>query len=250
MDWGWYRQCLDADFHTLRRVAVDADPSAPVPGCPGWTLDDLVRHVARVYLHKVENIRQHRDPEPWPPPGVETEPLLGLLDRAHAALIAEFDQRPPEEQVYGWYGPDQTVGFWIRRMAQETVIHRVDAEQAAGQAVAPVPDDLAEDGIDEILVAFVAFGIQGWPDMFADLLPPDHPLVVMIRTPGRAWTARLAVTGPTVADGVAAGPADVTVEGPPDQVLLWLWNRGGEAMVTGTAADQERLHSVLVRSTQ
>jgi hypothetical protein len=25
-----------------------------------------------------------------------------------------------------WYTPDQTVGFWIRRMAQETVIHRID----------------------------------------------------------------------------------------------------------------------------
>jgi hypothetical protein len=29
----------------LERRVNDADRSAPVPTCPGWTLDDLVRHV-------------------------------------------------------------------------------------------------------------------------------------------------------------------------------------------------------------
>jgi hypothetical protein len=40
-------------------------------------------------------------------------------------------------------------------MAQETVIHRVDAELAAGAPVAVIPGDLAADGIDELLAAFV-----------------------------------------------------------------------------------------------
>ena len=42
------------------------------------------------------------------------------------------------------------MGFWFRRMAHETVIHRVDAELAAGLPTAHVPDDLAIDGIDEV----------------------------------------------------------------------------------------------------
>jgi hypothetical protein len=36
-------------------------------------------------------------------------------------------------------------------MAQETVIHRADAELAAGAPVAVIPGDLAADGIDELL---------------------------------------------------------------------------------------------------
>ena len=51
--------------------------------------------------------------------------------------------------------------FWIRRMAQETVIHRVDAELALGEPFAPIPDDLALDGIDEVLERFLAFGTHG-----------------------------------------------------------------------------------------
>jgi hypothetical protein len=51
--------------------------------------------------------------------------------------------------------PDQTVGFWIRRMAQETVVHRVDAELAAEVAPGAIPDDIALDGIDEFLIAFI-----------------------------------------------------------------------------------------------
>ena len=46
-------------------------------------------------------------------------------------------------------------------MAQETVIHRVDAELAAGEPIAPIPDDLAVDGIDEVLERFLAYGSRG-----------------------------------------------------------------------------------------
>ena len=64
----------------------------------------------------------------------------------HGELRAEFRAREPGAPAPTWFGPDQTVGFWIRRMAQETVIHRIDAELAAGLPVTPVPGDLAADG--------------------------------------------------------------------------------------------------------
>jgi hypothetical protein len=59
--------------------------------------------------------------------------------------------------------PDQTVGFWARRMALKTVVHRVDAEQARG-AVAPVDAALGTDGIDEIFVIMLAGDWSGDPD--------------------------------------------------------------------------------------
>jgi hypothetical protein len=48
-----YLQCLAADYGDLRDAASAAELTANVPSCPGWTVADLVRHVAQVYLHKV-----------------------------------------------------------------------------------------------------------------------------------------------------------------------------------------------------
>src|SRR5690348_15295407 len=127
-----YLACLAADFQRLKDVATGR-AEATVPSCPGWTMDDLVRHVGQVYLHKVGAMRDGVEPQEWPPKGTESEEPLRVLERGYAALLHEFDTRKPEDPAGSWYAPDHTVGFWIRRMAQETVIHRIDAELAAQQ---------------------------------------------------------------------------------------------------------------------
>lgn len=250
MDSQRLRECLGADFGRLREVAAGADLGAAVPSCPGWTTADLVRHVGEVYLHKTECMQLGQDPDPWPPEGLATEPPLELLDRSYAALTGEFATRRPEQRAFTWYGPDQSVGFWIRRMAQETVIHRVDAELAAGVQVATIPDDLAADGIDELLVIFVHYGTTHWLAEFPELieLASDRPVSVV--TPQRSWLLRLTPTGAWVAE---PGPdhARVTVEGPAPEVLLWLWNRGGQgATVAGDEETATLLRKVLVTNTE
>src|SRR5690349_7476552 len=115
--------CLAADFTRLRAVAP-TDLAAAVPSCPGWTVADLTRHVGEVYLHKTRAIREGVEPEPWPPKELADEEPLALLDRTYAGLLDELTTRRRDEPAGSWYAPDQTVGFWIRRMAQETVIHR------------------------------------------------------------------------------------------------------------------------------
>jgi len=140
MDDSRYLECLSSDYASLRDAAAATELTAPVPCCPGWTMGDLVSHVALVYLHKATSMRTGQIPESWPPPGLDEEPLLPLLDRTYGELMAEFSQRAPADPTPTWYEPDQTVAFWIRRMAQETVIHRIDAEQTAGLPVTPVPE--------------------------------------------------------------------------------------------------------------
>ena len=66
MDKQRFLECLEADFTRLREVVAGA-LDAPVPSCPGWTGADLARHVAEVYLHKTETMRQGVWPAPWPP---------------------------------------------------------------------------------------------------------------------------------------------------------------------------------------
>ena len=244
------RDCLAADFSRLREVASGADLGAAVPSCPDWTTADLLRHVGEVYLHKTECMQQDREPEPWPPEGLAAEPPLDLLDRSYAALTGEFAARRPEDHAFTWYGPDQSVGFWIRRMAQETVIHRVDAELAAGAQIAAIPDDLAADGIDELLAIFVQFGTTNWLEYFPELTGLAGDRAVSVLTPQRSWLLSLTPTGARVAE---PGPDQVraTVEGPAPEVLLRLWNRGGQGVtVTGDEETVAVMNKVLVTSTE
>ncbi len=239
--------CLAADCARIAAVAPGHLGDA-VPSCPGWTVADLVRHVAVVYLHKVAVMRLGKQPEHWPPAELADEEPVALLERAYADLVGEFASRSPADVAGTWYPPDQTVGFWIRRMAQETVVHRIDAELGAGVAVAPVPDDLAIDGVDELLRVFVAFAMGAWPEDFADEWPqdasgaPGQPAerCYALSTDGASWLVeagpgRFDVSGgpgtETADDGSAASgsaatrAADVVVRGAPGALLRWAWNR-------------------------
>ncbi|MFI1393392.1 maleylpyruvate isomerase family mycothiol-dependent enzyme [Streptomyces sp. NPDC020681] len=258
MEYSRFLDCLAADFARLRAV-VPTDLRAPVPSCPGWTVADLTRHVADVYLHKTLAMREGAEPDPWPPKEFADEEPLALLDRAHAGLLDEFAARKPEDPAGSWYTPDQTVGFWIRRMAQETVIHRIDAELGTGQQVSPVPADLAIDGIDELLTVFVAYSVAGWGDYFTDILAGSPGRTYTVRTDGAAWRVR---TGPglfAVDGGADSGAgddaADVTVSGPPTAVLRWMWNWEGAGEPAGVTVEGvpeavEELRRCIVTATQ
>lgn len=223
-------ECLDNDYGRLREVARGADLTARVPSCPDWSLADLVQHVGMVYLHKVECMRLGDHPTEWPPPGVDQEPPLELFDRAYADLVAEFAKRDPTQPTFTWYGRDQSVGFWIRRMAHESVIHRIDAELAAGVEIAPVPDDLAVDGIDEFLVAFVEYGSHEWLSEIGDVLGSADGRAVRIESGGTAWFVRPTPEGVQVRRSDVES-AEAVVRGEPRDVLLWLWGRAGDETV-------------------
>jgi uncharacterized protein (TIGR03083 family) len=254
MEFSRFLDCLANDFARLRGV-VAIDLSAAVPTCPGWSVTDLTRHVGEVYLHKTLCMREGAEPNPWPPAGLADEAPLALLDRTYAGLRHEFATRQPQDHAGGWYAPDPTVGFWIRRMAQETVIHRIDAELGTQQPVAPVPADLAVDGIDELLNIFVAYAVEAWGSYFSDILGNSSGRTYVVRTEGAAWRVR---TGPgtfEVTDGAGDAGADATISGPPVDVLRWVWNREtpgmpGDVKITGPAEAIQELRSCITVATQ
>jgi uncharacterized protein (TIGR03083 family) len=256
MDGSRYLECLAADYGDLRDAAAAVDLTAPVPSCPGWSVADLVYHLAEVYLHKVTLMRTGEDPEQWPPPALKAEPPLAVLGRAYSALRAEFRARGPGLPALTWYEPDQTVAFWIRRMAQETLIHRIDAEQAAGLPITPEPADLAIDGVDEVLTRFLGYGSVAWPDEFAamegeHLAGQDGQDTITVAAGETAWTVRPSPNRVTVENGAAENPRAV-VEGPPGNVLRWLWGRSGDDAVRlhGDPAWADYLRRMLVAVTQ
>ena len=251
-----YMECLSSDYGDLRDAAAAAELTAPVPCCPGWTMHNLVFHVGEVYLEKATSMRTGQTPKEWPPPGLAEEAPLALLARAYGELIAELSTRDPASPTPTWYEPDQTVGFWIRRMAQETVIHRIDAEQAAGLPSTPVPDDLAVDGIDEVLRVFLSYASVNWPDDFSKmkgghLAGEDGRDTITITAGPATWTLRPSPRGVLVADGAADSPR-VALEAAPDPMLRWLWGRAGDdsVRVAGDPAWAAYLRRMMVEITQ
>ena len=244
--------CLDADFTRLRQVVapvLKTGTGPPVPNCPEWMLDDLAYHVGMVYWHKTECMRQGRFPD-WPPEETD-ESTLDLLDRTYAELAVEFATRKPEEHAPTWYEPEQTVGFWIRRMAHETVIHRVDAEQCTGAALAGIPDDLALDGVDEVLERMLAYGSTTSREEFAGSLPAEDRAAVLVRAGDRGWLVRAKPDGVVVEPAAPDAPASATLSGTPVQMLLWLWRRAeGGVDRAGDPALIDELTALLRDATQ
>ncbi|MER6007596.1 maleylpyruvate isomerase family mycothiol-dependent enzyme [Nonomuraea angiospora] len=248
MDQRRYLQLIEQDYARMRETAT-RDLTATVPHCPGWSTADLLTHVGDTFLHKVETMRRGAWPEPWPPEPDPDGPAA-YLDRAMAELRGELTSRKPEEKALTWYDPDQTVGFWARRMSLEAVVHRVDAELAAGEPVMPIPADLAVDGIDEILVTFLAFASRQWPEDFGDGLAGADGRAVSISVGTDRRLVRPAASGVEVSmDG---STAEASISGASQDVLLWLWGRGDGAGLTfdGDPELVKRLRDLLKEATQ
>jgi uncharacterized protein (TIGR03083 family) len=236
-----YLRHLGSDGARLRAVATDL--TAPVPSCPEWTVSDLVAHVAAVYSHKTAAMTSGKHPADgqWataPPDGLD---VLSWYDTELASIERELSARASGEPSWTWWPPDQSVGFWQRRMAQETLVHRWDAELAAGSTTALDPE-LATDGIDEIL------GWLGWE--FDEPAPGAAGQTVLVRTPGLAWTVTLDPMSAVVAAASgAAEPGGAVIEGSPEQLLLHLWGRAPQDAVTQTG-DQTALRLFAERLAQ
>ncbi|SDI32456.1 maleylpyruvate isomerase family mycothiol-dependent enzyme [Nonomuraea jiangxiensis] len=248
MDQRRYLELLELDYARMRETAT-RDLAAAVPSCPGWTTADLLKHVGDTFLHKVETMRRGTWPKPWPPAPDPSGPGA-YLDRAMAELRGELTSRKPEEHALTWYDPDQTVGFWARRMALEAVVHRVDAELAAGEPITPIPADLAVDGIDEILVTFLAFASRQWPEDFGDALAGADGRSVSIAAGAKRRLVRLAPSGVEVSTDDT--PGEASISGASQDVLLWLWGRADGTALTfdGDPELVKRLRDLLKEAAQ
>lgn len=163
----------DARFADAAAEAVLARGwSAPVPGCPGWTLADLVWHLAAVQHFWAWVVRTRAAD-----PGTYVEPLRRPDDELLAFGLAQSAEletvlagADPAERVWTW-APRQDVGFVLRRQALEGVVHTADVQQVLG-APCPVRTDVGLAGLDEWLEVLVPAALPGGPPAGA------HPVVL------------------------------------------------------------------------
>lgn len=217
-----YLSHLNADYQLL----AAAIPKAPVdvPSCPGWTTNDVAKHMAHVYLGQafvVETGSQAENKEhlaPYP----RTEDFIEFMSWGFDAITKALDIDRPERPTWSWHHSDHTVDFWFRRMAHETVIHRIDAEQAVG-TVSKIDEALALDGVDEVLDFLPLMG--SWPEV----PNVDFGIVSIVASTEdetKVWDLNFTDKAATVsaADHVNAS-AHLVISGDAEAMDLYLWGR-------------------------
>ncbi|WNV83224.1 maleylpyruvate isomerase family mycothiol-dependent enzyme [Umezawaea sp. Da 62-37] len=206
---------LRADAEAFAAAAGPVPLDRPVPRCDGMTVEGLVRHLGGIHRLVARWATDGRRPATWDD-GPEAAELLDWYRIGAAALLVVLDPERAGEPAATWSAWDGTLGFWLRRMAHETAVHRVDAQAASGPA-APLDARLAADGVDEVLRLWL--GTHQPPRVHAD------GRAIALRVPGREWTVAL---HPGVVDFCDGADPDAVVTGSSSAVDLWLWGRAGE----------------------
>jgi len=217
----------------LRSAAVAAGPDADVPTCPDWDVRRLVRHIARVHnwvVRALDTDPAGSEPEPARPPEGWDE-TLAWWDEQVDAMVTGIAARGPAGPAWAW-GRDRTAGFWARRQAHETAIHRLDAEHALAGAAVPslvFEPDFAADGVDEALLMITGRLRREPADVAGTVL-------LHAADAGRAWLVTL-----TPGAAPEIGPADVidtdaSLVGTADAVYRAAWGRPSTAVVGGDRA--------------
>lgn len=131
--------------------AAEAGPlDAAVPGCPGWDVEALMRHIGDVHRWAATIVRE-RIPERLQrdfegPAG--TDALAVWYLEGCVALVDALEAGSPDDSFWFWGPAPNALAFWARRQANETAIHRCDADSARGQ-ITPLATVDALDGLDE-----------------------------------------------------------------------------------------------------
>jgi uncharacterized protein (TIGR03083 family) len=211
-----------ADYELL--AAAIPETPVDVPSCPGWTTNDLAKHMAQVYLHQAFVVETGNKPEekehlvPYP----RTEDYSEFMGWGFEAIAKALDVSRAERKTWSWHHSDFSVDFWFRRMAHETVIHRIDAELAAG-SVTPIDEALALDGVDEVLDFLPLLG--SWPEA-----PNVDFGIVSIAASTKSgkkfWDVNFTSEAATVSATDEANPdARLVISGDAEAMDLYLWGR-------------------------
>ncbi|MEZ0579922.1 maleylpyruvate isomerase family mycothiol-dependent enzyme [Nocardioides sp. MH1] len=253
-----YLTAIRRESARFREVLADCDTDARVPSCPDWSAGDLLGHLGNVQ-HWWAAMLSNRPQSPDEMGYVELprpdghQALLDAFDEHHAAFMTALASADPAEAAWTW-SSDHTVAFIYRRQAHEALIHRIDAELAAGD-VTPLEPALAADGVAETLDVMYG-GLPPW----GRFDPVPRYLEFRLTDAGTSlWTQLGTFSGTSPAGEEISdepdmhlvpdpgGAADAVVTGTAGDIDAWLWHRRDDAgiSVTGDRSAYDHARAVL-----
>jgi len=228
---------LIAENAAFADLLHDADLSTPVPTCPGWTLEQLMRHVGRgdrwsaqIVAEKVTEPLDPRTVAGGKPPAGRDNEITWLTDGVRA-LIEAVEETGSRTPVWTFLGL-RPAAWWIRRRLHETAVHRADAALALGVDF-EIDPATAADGITEYLERVMIRAAENDPAQGGPPLGQGQSLHL------HATDADLGTAGEWTIFGRDAsidfeqghGKATVALRGPARDLLLAIVRRGSASDV-------------------
>lgn len=209
---------LHVAVDTLLRQAGIAGIDAPVPTCPRWTVRGLLAHQGTVHRWAIASLRGQDFDIPAEKTASQqvSDPLVWLRQGADDLVRTLVEAPDDVEALVFLKNAPPPRSFWARRQVHETTIHAVDA-LAAVLGRFPTPDDIdwvddqvALDGIDEILTGFVTRGrrYSAMPAFRVAVTGSDRAWSLAVGEDERVATTR--ETGPAPGHQRPAGGQRVT----------------------------------------
>ncbi|PPK70376.1 maleylpyruvate isomerase family mycothiol-dependent enzyme [Actinokineospora auranticolor] len=251
-----YANEILAQTKALTATIADADLTTPVPSCPGWTLNHLLRHIGHGHRWAAEIIDTRAT---TPPPDTalrdlthhtnETPDSLTPWLQEGATLLSTALTTTPTAQIWTPLvpisSPADALFFYARRFTHETLIHRADATLALGKHFTAAPE-VTQDALEEWLV------LTTLPQLFTihperkALLAPNRTL--HLQTP--TTTYEINFTGPTLTHTTnpTTSTPTATITAPALDLLLHLYQRSTTTSVT-QSGDQTFLTTWKTHST-
>lgn len=214
------------------------DLDAQVPTCPGWKLRDLVEHTGMVHRWQTEAARENRNSFPdgslWRHGPADGQSWSVWFQAGIDDAVAVLAKVEPDAPRWTWANPNGTAQWYFRRIAQETLVHRIDAELTATGTYAQADAAFAIDGINEMFDMFV-------PASGPEDLGGSGETVHLHATDALGeWLVTIHPTTITIEPGHAKG--DAAVRGTATDLLLFVWGRtDGQLERFGDDAAIERL---------
>lgn len=216
-----YLDALDRESESFMAASGATPLDTPVVVCGDWTLRDLVAHQGGVWSFATANVAAastERTPaQNGKAPERDTDVPKWLAD-VRADMLQTMQSANPTDHAWTFAANDQSAGFWLRRMTHETLVHRWDAQSAAG-TLEPMYPELARDGIAEYTEVGLRYS-TGRPDRTY----PTGSLHLHCTDVEGEWIL-VGTDGPDFTVTHEHGKGDAAVRGPAQSLLLWLWNR-------------------------
>lgn len=133
---------------TFGRLLAEADESAQVSTCPGWTIRDLGEHLGTVHRWAAGILLSgeiHRRVAE-----IVEQPLPEWYRESAAKMLAAIAAVAPDTPIPNFTRTNEVAAFWPRRQLHETTVHLRDLTLAMHLPDVPCSPEIAADGIDEL----------------------------------------------------------------------------------------------------
>ncbi|TCK21290.1 maleylpyruvate isomerase family mycothiol-dependent enzyme [Pseudonocardia endophytica] len=219
---GPYAATLTTENDRLAALLAEADPSAPVPTCPGWDLSQLLKHVGRghrwaaqMVASRATDVLDPREVVGGKPPAGGPEGAAEWLRDSVTELLDAVESVGVDAPVWTFTGPKPSA-WWVRRRLHEATVHRGDAVIALGRAFDIAPD-VAADGVSEWLDLLAARPVGDEPPLADGATLHLHATDDALGAAGE-WLIRS--DGGAVVWEHGHGKGDAAVRGPAADLLL------------------------------